>query len=314
MKIKVIIIILGLIVFGLGIYAICNVKAQSINMWVDNYSPTSNEPQSLVEHMFTSPPLPDQIDFCGEKVPLHIYWVKEGLDRELINQYYQHSRTLLTLKRSARFFPVIEKILKEEKVPEDLKYLCIAESNLDNVVSPAKASGFWQFMDATAKNYGLELNENVDERYHLEKAAYAACKYLKKLKKQFGNWTLAAAAYNMGEGGLAKEIKEQQIENYWELFLNQETSRYLNRCVAYKLIFENQELYNIRISENDLYKPIDFKEIVVNETIDDLRVYCTENKILYRQLKELNPWLRSTKLLVKAGTNYTLKIAVSGMR
>ena len=133
----------------------------------------------------TNPTLPNQIDFCGETVPLHLYWVKEGLDRELTIQCYQHSRTLQTLKRSTRFLPVIEKILKEENVPDDLKYLCIAESNLDNVVSPAKAAGFWQFMEATGKSYGLEINEHVDERYHLEKATRAACAYLRKLKNQF---------------------------------------------------------------------------------------------------------------------------------
>ena len=310
MKIKIIAIILGIIICGFGIYAIFSVRAQNaVEAYHDTPLPQPDEPQPIVyEHVLSAPPLPDAIDFCGEKVPLHLYWVKEGLDRELINQYYQHSRTLLTLKRSARFFPVIEKILKEEKLPEDLKYLCIAESNLDNVVSPAKASGFWQFMEGTGKNYGLEINENVDERYHLEKATYAACSYLKKLKKQFGNWAEAAAAYNMGEGGLLKEMKEQEIDNYWNLFLNQETSRYVSRCVAYKLLFENQDLYNIRISETDYYKPIAYTEIVVTETIDDLRAYCTENKILYRQLKELNPWLRSTKLPIKADKSYTLKV------
>jgi len=311
MKIKVIILILGLIICGFGIYTIYNVKAQN-TVGANNYSPLPalDESQSIVsEHVLTALPLPKTIDFCGEKVPLYLYWVKEGLDRELITQYYQHSRTLLALKRSARFFPIIEKILKEEKVPEDLKYLCIAESNLENVVSPAKASGFWQFMEGTGKNYGLEINENVDERYHLEKATYAACQYLKKLHKQFGSWSLAAAAYNMGENGLAKEMKEQGIDNYWELFLNQETSRYVSRCIAYKLLFENQELYNIRVSVFELYLPIDYKEIIIDKSIDDLRVYCTENKILYRQLKELNPWLRNTKLPVKAGSSYALKVA-----
>jgi len=311
MKIKIITLILGLIICGLVIYAIYNVNAQN-TVGADNYPPlpVSDETRPIVpEHVLIAPPLPDIVDFCGERVPLHLYWVKEGLDRELINQFYQHSRTLLTLKRSTRFFPIIERILKEEKVPEDLKYLCIAESNLENVVSPAKASGFWQFMEGTGKNYGLEINENVDERYHLEKATYAACQHLKKLKKQFGNWSLAAAAYNMGESGLAKEMKEQQIDNYWELFLNQETSRYVSRCIAYKLLFENQDLYNLRVSATDFYKPIDYKEIVIDKSIEDLKIYCTENKILYRQLKELNPWLRSTKLPVKAGSNYTLKVA-----
>jgi len=168
----------------------------------------------------------------------------------------------------------------------------------------------WQFMEATAKNYGLEINDQIDERYHLEQSTRAACKHLQKLKDQFGNWALAAAAYNMGENGLAKNIKEQQIDDYWNLFLNQETSRYLSRCIAYKLIFENQELYNIHIAATEFYKPIDYKEIVVTKTIEDLRIYCIENKILYRQLKELNPWLRSTKLTVGTHKSYTIKIPV----
>jgi len=308
MKIKIGAAILGLIICVFGVYAIVHGKAQNAVVETQHGALPPIEPQIIYEHVLTSPPLPNTIVFCGEKAPLDLYWVREGIDRELINQYYQHSRTLLTFKRSARFFPIIEKILKEENVPDDLKYLCMAESNLENVVSPAKASGFWQFMEQTGKNHGLEINDNVDERYHLEKATYAACKYLKKLKKQFGSWTLAAAAYNMGEGGLAKEMKEQEIDNYWDLFLNQETSRYLSRCIAYKLLYENQDLYNIRISANEVYNPINYKEFVINKTIEDLRSYCTENKILYRQLKELNPWLRSTKLPVKEDKSYILKV------
>jgi hypothetical protein len=306
MKFKIIAGIFGLIIFGCAIYAICNVNTDTVK--AQCIAPLPDEPQLLYENVLATPPFPDQIDFCGETVPLYLYWVKEGLERELIIHCYQHSRTLLTLKRSTRFLPVIEKILKEEDVPQDLIYLCIAESNLENVVSPAKAAGFWQFMESTGKMYGLEINEHVDERYHLEKATRAACKYLKKLKEQFGNWALAAAAYNMGESGLDKNMQEQQMDNYWDLFLNQETSRYISRCVSYKLIFENQGLYNIRIPANEFYKPIDYKEIVIENTIDDLRAWCTENKILYRQLKELNPWLRSTKLPVRAGRSYTLKV------
>ncbi|MDR0207467.1 MAG: lytic transglycosylase domain-containing protein [Bacteroidales bacterium] len=285
MKIRILVFFLVIIFCGVGIY-----------------------PQSAYENVLAVPPIPENIEFCGEKVPQQLYWVKEGLERELINHCYNHSRTLLTLKRSTRFFPIIEKILIEENVPLDLKYLCIAESNLENVLSPAKAAGFWQFMEVTGKNYGLEINENVDERYHLEKATRAACKHLNKLYQQFGNWALAAAAYNMGENGLSKRLNEQQLNNYWDLLLNEETSRYVYRCIAYKLIFENQELYNIRITSTDFYKSIDFKEVVISNSIEDLRTYCTKNKILYRQLKELNPWLRNTKLIVIANKSYTLKI------
>jgi len=303
-KKKTIAIILGLIICGIMIYAV----SKENNIHTENVTLLPEVAQILYENVLASPPLPNQIDFCGEKAPIDRYWVREGIERELINQCYQHSRTLLTLKRSTRFFPVIEKILKEENVPDDLKYLCIAESNLENVVSPAKAAGFWQFMEATGKNYGLEITEQVDERYHLEKATRAACKYLQKLKNQFGSWALAAAAYNMGENGLAKNMKEQQVDNYWELLLNTETSRYLSRCIAYKLIFENQELYNIRILAVEFYKPVEYKEIIANKSIEDLRKYCTENNILYRQLKELNPWLRSTKLTIAAHKSYTIKV------
>ena len=302
MKNKIILFVLGLIVCGFGIYAISNFVDE------ETFLPQQNELPSPYENLLASPPLPDRINFCGEEAPLYLYWVKEGLDRELINHCYNHSQTLQTLKRSTRFLPVIEKILKEENLPDDLKYLCIAESNLENVVSPAKAAGFWQFMETTGKSYGLEINNQIDERYHLEKATRAACNYLQKLKLQFGSWALAAAAYNMGETGLANNMKEQQIDNYWELYLNQETSRYLYRCIAYKLIFENQELYHIALSASDYYKPIDYKEIIIEKTIDDMRTYCTENNILYRQLKELNPWLISTKLTVPVNKNYTLKV------
>ncbi|MCL2247443.1 MAG: lytic transglycosylase domain-containing protein [Lentimicrobiaceae bacterium] len=304
-KKKPLVFILGLFICGIGIYAICNAHPPQQG---NNAVTTTTAPYSLYENRLASPPLPHHIAFCGEAVPTDLYWVKESIDRELINQCYQHSRTLLTLKRSTRFLPVIEKILKEEKMPDDLKYLCIAESNLENVVSPAKAAGFWQFMETTGKSYGLEVNEQVDERYHLEKSTRAACKHLQKLKNQFGSWALAAAAYNMGEGGLSKNMKEQLIDNYWDLLLNQETSRYLSRCIAYKLIFENQELYNIHIAVSEFYNPIDCKEIIITETIEDLRRYCKENNILYRQLKELNPWLRSTKLMASANKSYILQV------
>ncbi|MCL2168325.1 MAG: lytic transglycosylase domain-containing protein [Lentimicrobiaceae bacterium] len=302
MKKKNIIFILGIIICGIGIYAIANIVGE------ENFLPQPNNSQPLYDNVLAPPPLPDRIDFCGEKTPMNLYWVKENLDKELIINCYNHSRTLLTLKRSTRFFPVIEKILKEENLPEDLKYLCVAESNLENVVSPAKAAGFWQFMETTGKNYGLEITDQVDERYHLEKATRAACKHLQKLKDLFGSWTLAAAAYNMGENGLEKRMNEQQVDNYWNLYLNEETARYLYRCIAYKLIFENQELYNIRIPASEFYKPIEYKEVVIEKSIEDLRTYCTENNILYRQFKELNPWTRSTKLTVAVNKSYTIKI------
>ncbi len=276
----------------------------------------SNQSQTKVEtpiiptsyqNVLAAPPVPTTLFFAEEKVPLDIYWVKEGLEKELIINCFQHSKTLTTLKRSTRFFPVMEKILNEEGIPLDMLYLCVTESNLENVVSPAKASGFWQFMSPTGKSYGLEINEYVDERYHLEKATRAACQYLKELKAQFGSWSLAAAAYNMGQNGLRRSMERQQCDNYWDLYLNPETSRYVYRILAYKLMLENKESYGIQLQPNDYYYPIPSQDTTVTSSISNLMEFAKQHKIAYRELKELNPWLRNTSLPVSAKT-YTLKL------
>lgn len=292
------VLIISTLAFGFLSASIC--KKEVAQVLTENLAHQGN--------ILSPPPIPSTVTFCGESVPLNLNWVVEGLDRELIITCNNHSRTLLTLKRTTRFFPTIEKIFEEEGVPADLKYLCIAESNLENVVSPAKAAGFWQFMEPTAKMYGLEVNDFIDERYHLEKSTRAACKYLKKLKNQFGSWSLAAAAYNMGENGLKKNMNNQNVNNYYDLYLNTETSRYVSRIIAYKVVFENQELYEIKMNATDYYKPIETKEIKVTETIEDLMLFAQQNKLLYRELKELNPWLRNSKLPVIAGKNYILYI------
>lgn len=252
-----------------------------------------------------TPHIPNELTFGGENVPLDIYWVRENLEREVITQCYLHSRTLLIFKRSGRYFPIIEKILAEEGVPDDLKYLCLAESGLENVVSPAKAAGFWQFIETTGKNYGLEINSNVDERYHLEKSTRAACVYLKKLKERFGSWSLAAAAYNMGEGGLSRSISTQNCNQYYDLWLNTETARYVYRILAFKLLFENPEKYGIKISPEEYYMPIPCKEKIIKSGISNLTEFAAQNGILYREIKFLNPWLRSTTLPAN-GKSYTL--------
>ncbi|HPE41333.1 MAG TPA: lytic transglycosylase domain-containing protein [Bacteroidales bacterium] len=259
------------------------------------------------DNVLATPPIPQTVTFCGESVPIDIYYVREGLERELIIHCYQHSRTIQTFKRSTRFFPEIEMILKEEGLPEDLKYLCVAESSLENVVSPAKAAGFWQFMAATGRSYGLEINEYVDERYHLEKSTRAACAFLKDLKSKLGTWSLAAAAYNMGETGLQRNINEQSINNYWDLFLNQETSRYVNRIISYKLMFEDPEKYGVHLKVTECYRPIPYKEVSVDSSINNLFDFARTNNILYRELKEMNPWLRDKMLPVK-GKRYVIRI------
>lgn len=283
------------------------------------YGISKNGKESIIEtptdgiiaydNVLATPPIPQTVTFCGESVPIDIYYVREGLERELIIHCYQHSRTIQTFKRATRFFPEIEKILQEEGVPEDLKYLCVAESSLENVVSPAKAAGFWQFMAATGKSYGLEINNYVDERYHLEKSTRAACTFLKDLKAKLGTWSLAAAAYNMGETGLQRNMSEQSINNYWDLYLNQETSRYVNRIISYKLMFEDPDKYGVKLKLTECYRPIPYKEIKVDTSINSLLEFAKSNNILYRELKEMNPWLRDKALPVRE-KNYLLRIPV----
>jgi len=181
--------------------------------------------------------LPQKIDFAGEATPLNIYYVKENLDRELIVNTYWHSSSLLLLKRAARWFPVIEHILKENGIPDDFKYLALIESGLENVTSPAGAKGFWQFLKGTAKDYGLEVNNEVDERYNVEKATQAACKYFNKAHEKYKNWTLVAAAFNAGNKGIDRQIEKQKVNNYYSLLLDDETERYVFRILAIKTIF-----------------------------------------------------------------------------
>lgn len=258
----------------------------------------------------TSPYIPDRMEFAGEKVPLDVYWVHEGLDRELIINCYQHSKTLRIFKLSSRIFPVVEKILKEEGVPEDFKYLCVAESGLENVTSPAGAGGYWQFIAATARKYGLVVSEDVDERCNLEKATRAACKYLKSCKNQFGSWTLAVAAYNRGEGGLQKAIEHQGENSYWDLWLNSETSRYLYRILAFKLMFEDPQLYGVEICPAEMYQPVECRQMKVTATIPDLAEYAKKQGVTYKEIRDLNPWIKNSKLFVSEGKSYTLNLPV----
>ncbi len=225
----------------------------------------------------------------------------------LINTYW-HTSTILLIKRANRWFPVIEPILAENKIPDDFKYLALIESGLMNVTSPAGAKGFWQFLEKTAKEKGLEVNKRVDERYHAKKATEAACKYLNKAYSKFGNWTLVAAAYNAGERRISESIQDQGTSDYYNLYLNDETSRYIYRIIAIKTIYENPTNYGFYLREADLYPVIPTNEIVVTKSIDDLVKFATEQKISYKILKEFNPWLRSNKLTVRSGKSYTILI------
>lgn len=251
---------------------------------------------------------PEGLDFAGEQVKLDDIDIRERLDKELIINTYWHSQTLFMIKRANRWFPVIEKILKEQNIPDDFKYLALIESNLDYVVSPAGASGFWQFLKSTGQNYGLEINSFVDERYNLEKATLAACKYFKDAYAVFKNWTLVAASYNMGIAGLQLKLKEQGVNNYYDLYLNQETHRYVFRILAAKEIFKNPAYYGFNVRPKDLYQPYLTVDLNIDSTVNNLSEFAQKHQTNLKILKLLNPWLRDNKLPNPHKKNYTIKL------
>jgi hypothetical protein len=252
--------------------------------------------------------IPTNLNFAGEKVPIEKSDIKERIDKELLVNTYWQSNGLLLFKRTHKYFPIIEPILEKNGIPNDFKYLAVIESGLQNVTSPAGAKGFWQLMKSTAKENGLEVNDNVDERYHLEKATQVACNYLKVSKERFGSWTLAAAAYNAGNTGIAKKIKTQKVNNYYELLLSDETQRYVPRMVALKEILTNPEKYGFVFDTEDLYKLEPTKIIEVDTVITDIAQFSKNLGINYKVLKLHNPWLRENKLNNKSRKKYQLKI------
>ena len=254
-------------------------------------------------------PLPRKMTFAGEPVPLNLFYVREALDRELTLNTYWHSQSLMLFKRANRFFPVIEPILKREGIPADFKYLILVESGFLHDVSPAGAAGYWQFLPETAKELGLEVTDKVDERYNLEKSTEAFCKFLKKAYTKYGSWTTTAAAFNGGMGRFDRIVATQKTNNYYEMYMNPETSRYVFRLLAFKLIFENPQKYGYVLRKEDLYPRIPAKEVVVTQSISNLVQWAREQGINYRILRELNPWIRDTSLVVKPGKVYTIKIA-----
>jgi hypothetical protein len=257
---------------------------------------------------------PKSAFFAGEELPLSYFDVCESLERELNQITYSHSLTLLTIRLSGRYFGIIDSILKKHGLPDDFKYLCVAESNLQNAISPAKAVGFWQFLSDVAEYYGLEVNDEVDERYNIEKATVAACKYLKEAYHKYNNWALAAASYNMGMTNLNKVIENQQMHNYYDLMLNPETSRYLYRIVAYKIVFSNPELYGFYVADNEKFRPFEYGEITVNYPIMNIADFAQKHNTNYKIIKILNPWLRKNKLTNKAKKTYKIKIPGKNFR
>ncbi|WP_298224503.1 lytic transglycosylase domain-containing protein [Flavobacterium sp.] len=272
----------------------------------------STENKNKITHEGTKLFFPTNIDFAGEDAPLYISDVRERLDRELLINANLDATTLLIIKRANRVFPIIEPILAKNGVPDDFKYLAVIESGLVNAVSPAGARGVWQFMPVTAKEKGMEVNDMVDERYHLEKSTEAACKYLLDAKAKFGSWTLAAASYNGGMTGVNKQIEMQQVSNYYDLLLNDETSRYVFRILALKEIMKDPVKYGFVIEPNDLYVNLPSKIITVDTTINDLAAFAKMQGINYKILKIHNPWLRDKKLLNISRKKYEIAIPLSG--
>ena len=276
---------------------------------VSNVEDENDFPQG---YRIISPPVPDELYFCGERVPMDNFEVYERIDRELIVNTYFHSATILAMKRANRWFPVVEPILEANGTPDDMKYLMIAESGITNAISPAGATGYWQFMEEAALKYGLEVDSEVDERYNMEKATEAACRYLNEAYDLFGSWTMAAASYNTGIENVQKQIERQKAKNYYNLVFSEETLRYIARAVTIKEIMNNPEKYGFDIKRNELYNPLPYKLVQVNGPVDDLADFAIGYGINYRILKLYNPWLRDNVLKNKDRKVYSIKIPEIG--
>ncbi|HUS01954.1 MAG TPA: lytic transglycosylase domain-containing protein [Chitinophagaceae bacterium] len=255
---------------------------------------------------WTVPPVPTQMTFAGEKVPLEKWEIKEQLDRQFTLIYYQTGSMLTILKYANRWLPVIGERLKQNGIPEDFKYLCVAESNLQNLISSASAVGFWQFMSYTAPGFGLEVNSNVDERYHVLKSTDAASQYLKQAYNKFGSWTAAAASYNCGQGKYNEQSVFQRTKNYYDLQLPEETNHYMYRILSFKYLIGNQQKLGFVTDTLDLYAPYQTREIIISSTIPNLADFAINNGTTYRVLRILNPWLKGRSLPVRDGKRYTI--------
>lgn len=252
--------------------------------------------------------MPETVSFAGEEMPLQNFDTRESLDRELNATAYRHGSTILTIKRTGRYFPEIEKILRENGIPDDFKYLACAESDLSNAVSPAGATGFWQIMEGTGKEYGMTINREIDDRYSLEKSTLFACSYFRKAYEKYGSWTMAAASYNNGFNGLDEQVSIQKETNYYNLLLNDETARYIFRIASLKLILSDPSKYGFSIIPEDIYKPVPYKEVEVDSTIASFEQFARYFDTNYKLLKFLNPWLRKPFLTNSDGRKYVIRV------
>ncbi|PKA99962.1 transglycosylase-like protein with SLT domain [Flavobacteriaceae bacterium MAR_2009_75] len=304
----------------LGVFFVVSTLIFAVQRNTDNEK--NNDNQDVVEndvdknvadgYRISAIEIPKDLNFAGEVVPQDDPEIMERIDREfLVNTYWQ-SNAVLLIKRANKYFPIIEPILAKNGVPDDFKYLAVAESGLQNVVSHAGATGFWQIMKATGREYGLEINNNVDERYHLEKATEVACAYLNKYKKKYGNWTLTAASYNAGAGAISKYLGIQQVDDYYDLLLGQETGRYVFRIMAIKEILSHPEKYGFDIEEEDMYKAVPTFKVDLEEPVLSFADFAQQYEINYKILKRHNPWLREAHLNNSSRKKYTVEIPYKG--
>jgi hypothetical protein len=299
----------GLILVCLGISVF--IINQSFRSFTRTYEAGSQGDSAFFNKPYK---LPENVNFAGEKMPLSNFDTRESLDREILTSAYRHSSTIMIIKRANRYLPVIEKILKENDIPDDFKYLVAAESEYSNMISPAGATGFWQIMPETGKEAGMEINNVVDERYHIEKSTQFACSFFKKSYEKYGSWTLAAASYNGGRAALDEQISIQKENNYYDLLLAEETARYIFRAVAYKLVISDPQRYGFNMDKSDLYPELNYYEVKVDTSISDFSVFAKSYGTNYKMLKFLNPWLRKPYFTPKPNKEYLIKIPSEGMR
>lgn len=286
-------------------YIIC-IAIVFIGYIISNATDKNTDKQfSVVEN----PNVPKTMTFAGVKVNFDRADMYERIDRELTSLCYTHGNTMLMIKRANKYFPILAPILKKNGIPEDLLYLACVESVLNiRAYSPAKAAGLWQFIASTGKQYGLEINDYVDERYNIEKATEAACRYLKKAYNEYGNWESVASSYNGGRTRITKELASQQVTSSYDLYLVDETTRYMFRILATKLIMENPQKYGFRLQSHQLYQPIEYDTVTISTPIADWPTWAKKHKMTYAQLKEMNPWIRAKSLPNKTGKSYIVKV------
>lgn len=294
--------------FSLGLF-LCSCLFLYIALASNSDMEIEKKKESLVPYTVSALTTPESVTFAEEKIDLTRYDMRERMDRELMAFTYMHATTLITIKRANRYFPVVDPILKANGIPEDFKYLMAIESSLNiRALSASNAAGFWQLLPETAQQFGLEVNDNVDERYNIEKATVAACNYLKQAYRKYGDWVTVAASYNAGQGRISTELEKQMESHAFDLWLNEETSRYIFRLLAIKEVFTAPIRFGFVLKAANLYPPIQCEIVVVDSSITDLAAFAKEHEISYAQLKEFNLWLRDRMLDNKKGKNYQVLI------